>query len=160
MCCTRDEKLTIGQERQSVGCVTGNAALDGLDILPVALGGSNLQAGHMLAEQQRQRSEIRMTAFGVRLSLVPVFLAPRIVDHVSKMVVRDLIVCVQFRQVVLGQFQDDADQSQELVHHFFVHILVESADLLPIGFGYLVLGHIGVGRYVFMNVELDTAKRS
>lgn len=69
------------------------------------------------------------------------------------MVIRDLIIRVSIREVVLRQFQDDCDQHKELASHF-PHITVKVTDLFPILFNDLVSAYVFPGRDVFVDVEL------
>lgn len=74
---------TVGQERQSVRCITRNPAGHRLNILPLPLRRADLQPRHVLAEQQRQTTEVGVAAFRVRHCFVPFFLGADVVDHIS-----------------------------------------------------------------------------
>ena len=82
----------------------------------------------MLGEEQGQAAEVGVAALGVGLGLVPVLLAPDVVDHVPEVVVRDLVVRVRVDEVVLRQFEDDGDQREELLGYFLPQLAVEGGD--------------------------------
>jgi len=68
-------------------------------------------------------------------------------------VIRDLIIRVSIREVVLRQFQNDCDQHKELSSHF-PHIAVKGTDLFPVLVNDLVPAYVFPGRDVFVDVEL------
>ena len=73
------------------------------------------------------------------------------------MVVRALIIRVCISKVVLGQFENDRDQNEQLARNF-PNIPVEVTDLFPILFNDLMLAHVFPRRNVFVDVELLTVK--
>ena len=86
----------------------------------------------MLREQQCQAAEVRVSALAVGLRLVPFFLRPSVVDHVSQVVVGQLVVSMGIDQIVFGQFQNDCDQDKQLPDNLVEKIAMEARDFIAI----------------------------
>ena len=134
-------ELTFGQERQGVRGVASDTTLNRFDPFPFSLRGLDLQTSHMLGEEQRQATEIRMAALGVGLGFVPFLLRPDVVDHVPEVVVRDLVVRVGVDEVILRQFEDDGDKGEEFLGHLLPELAVELRDLGVVLFDNRVFAH-------------------
>ena len=96
----------------------------------------------MLRKQQRQAAKVCMTARGDSLSFIPLFLSASVVDHVSQVVVRTLIVSMSVDQVVFRQFQNNSQQNKQFSDNIVEKITMESRDLI------VVLSHDPVSRKI------------
>lgn len=148
--------LAIGEKGQGISSVARDAALDRLDIFPVPLRCFDLQARHVLGEQQRQTAKVRVPALGVPLGEIPFLLRPHIVDHVPEVVVRVLVVRMRIDEVVFWKLEDDGHEDEELAHDLVPDVAVESCDLYVALAHDLVFAYVGIGRGRFGDVELPS----
>lgn len=101
-----------------------------------------------------------MAAFGVGLGLVPFFLAPDVVNHITEVVIRLLVIRMRICEIVLWKLKDDGNQDEELPDHLFPQISVEGSDLVPVLFDNSMLANIGIRANRFGNVQLVYRKLS
>ena len=139
----------VGPELQRIGDIHRDAARIRLDVLPPPLRRFDLQCGHGLREEQRQTAKIGVSA-RIQVLVPGVFLSTaRAVYHVAQMAVAVPRVAVAVEEGALGDFEDDGDQSQELVHDVLVDVAMEALD-----FGPMALDHVRV-RALVLRDELE-----
>jgi len=99
---------------QRVANITDDATIDRRDVLPVAAGGLQLQAGNGLVPEQRQGPKVRVCTRPAVVDLSVVLLTARTIHHVSEVVIASLIVPVSGREVVLWKFKNYRAEFKDL----------------------------------------------
>jgi len=106
-------QVPLAPELQGVADVADDAAVDGRDVLPFAAGRLDLQAGDVLAAEERQRPELGVCAGPGVLHEGVLGRRRRVVDHVPQVVFGFALVGVPRGEVVWGQLEDESNEGED-----------------------------------------------
>lgn len=111
----RGLKIGRGPKVHGVAHITHNTSIDRRHVAPFPACGLDLEPGHVLAPEQRQRAEVRMGACPMVVDLLVVLFVSGVVHHVAQVVVAWVVVAVSRGEEVLGELEDEGEELEDLL---------------------------------------------
>lgn len=150
---------TVCEESQGVGNIARNTPFDRLHPLPLALRRADLQASHVLGEEQGETSKVCVAALRISLCTIPFFLGSSVINHISQVIIGRLVIAMSLGEEVFGQFEDNGHKDKELACDFVKQITVEAGNLVVVLLHDVVAGDIVPGWDCLGDIQLLVVSR-